>query len=131
MGWSVKGTDTDTSTVTVNACVALRLPGSVAVTRTVAAPSLAAASLTKVPVTPAVTTCCSHRPPESHTPGPKAASETRRLLDHRPHSLRKQRKDTRLQTPQAAHQDLDLRADDSVDFIGEEPLNGGKVTLAG
>ncbi|MCY4374470.1 MAG: hypothetical protein OXC31_11905 [Spirochaetaceae bacterium] len=51
----MKGTDTDASTVTMSARVALRLPGPVAVTRIAAAPSLAAASLTRVPITLAVT----------------------------------------------------------------------------
>ena len=52
-----EGSVTDTSTVAVNGCVALRPPGSVALTRIVAAPSLAATSITKAPVTLAVTTC--------------------------------------------------------------------------
>ncbi len=56
MGSSVNGTLTFPSTVTVNACAARRPPGSVAVTRIVAAPSLAAASITKAPVALAVTT---------------------------------------------------------------------------
>ena len=54
IGWSVKGTDTDASTVTVNACVALGPPGSVAVSvavaRIVAGPSLTAASVTDAPI---------------------------------------------------------------------------------
>ena len=43
-------------TVTVNDCVAVRPPGSVAVTRTVAAPSPTAVTVTSAPVTVAVTT---------------------------------------------------------------------------
>lgn len=54
---SAKGSDIDASTVTVNDCAALKPPGSVAVTRIVAAPSATAVSLTRTPVTPAVTTC--------------------------------------------------------------------------
>ena len=57
IGWSVKGSDTDTSTVTVNDCTALKPPGSVAVTRIVPAPSRTSATITKAPVTLAVTTC--------------------------------------------------------------------------
>ena len=44
------------ATVTANDCVAVRPPGSVAVTRTVAAPSPTAVTVTNAPVTVAVTT---------------------------------------------------------------------------
>ena len=56
MSGSVNGTDTDVPTVTVNDCEALRPPGSVAVTRIAAVPSLSAVSVTRVPAARTVTT---------------------------------------------------------------------------
>ena len=53
----MNGTDTVVDTVTVNDWMALRPPGSVAVTRIVAMPSPTAVSVTRAPAARTVTTC--------------------------------------------------------------------------